>query len=527
MPWWCRALARGRYSLALLLLVQSPTLWAQTADPPASAAPATAAVGAINTDAPPPDLQSSSTDVEDASADSEPLRYLLEGIEVRGNAKTRSRVVLRYIPFQPGDVLDVEDPKLVLMRYRLLGTGFFSDVQLSLKKGSRPGSVILQVDVVERNTLVVNDLWMGLGADADLGGNTQRLTAFAGIDAAETNLAGTGITLGTAVGLAQDQLALRLRFLDPAFVGTPWMISGELLYNDARDFFGNRAVVWDDPSQVTGVPKHAVISYKRFGGLVGMGRDLSVSSQLWLHYRLETIDDVRLPRAAAHEFGGDIEPIDFHILPGHSLLSTVRATLQHDTRDQPFLTKQGWWITLSGELSLAPFGSDYPYERLDLAAAHWFEMPWHHVLRLDFSAGAITGDAPVFDQYYVGDFSDFRPSRILGLNLDRRPSPNFLGTAISEERYGEYAAKVGAEYRIPLYRGRRSVYGVDFFVSGGAYALASQRYLKRPPRNYSGLALIPVDLTANLGLRADTSVGGFVFSFSNVVGLLPALSEGD
>jgi hypothetical protein len=111
------------------------------------------------------------------------------------------------------------------------------------------------------------------------------------------------------------------------------------------------------------------------------------------------------------------------------------------------------------------------------------------------------------------------------LNLDRRPAPNFLGTAIGELRYGEYAAKIGTEYRVPLYRGSRSIYGIDLFVSGGAYALASQRYLRRPPRNYSGLALIPMDLTANLGLRMDTNVGGFVFSFSNVVGLLPALSE--
>jgi outer membrane protein assembly factor BamA len=455
----------------------------------------------------------------------QPLRYVLEGIEVRGNSKTSTRVVLRYIPFKSGDIIDVEDNGLVLVRYRLLGTGFFSDVQFALRKGSSEGHVVLVVEVVERNTLVVNDLWMGLGADADLGGDTRRLTAFAGIDAAEMNLAGTGIAVGSAVGLAQDQLALRVRFLDPAFVGSPWMIGGELLFNDSRDFYGNRAVVWDDPNQVMGVPRYAVISYKRFGGSLGAGRDLSVSSQLWLHYRLETISDVRLPRAAAHEFGGDLEPIDFDILPDHSLLSTIRATLQHDTRDQPFLATQGWLVTLTGELSLAPFGSDYPYQRLDLSLAHWLSLPWSHVLRLDASLGAITGDAPAFDQYYVGDYSDFRPSRILGLNLDRRPAPNFLGTAIGELRYGEYAAKVGTEYRVPLYRGSRSIYGIDLFVSGGAYALASQRYLRRPPRNYSGLALIPIDLTANLGLRMDTNVGGFVFSFSNVVGLLPALSE--
>lgn len=485
------------------------------------------AAPALAQQAPPPELTEVQTpdDAEQVAALNEPLRYVVEGIDVRGNGKTSSRVVLRYIPFEPGDVLDVEDPKLVLMRYRLLGTGFFSDVQFALRKGSRPGRVILEVEVVERNTLVVNDLWMGLGADADLGGDTRRLTAFAGIDAAEMNLAGTGITLGSAIGLAQDQLALRVRFLEPAFQGTPWMVGGELLFNDARDFFGNRAVVWDDPNQVSSVPRYAVISYKRFGGSVGAGRDLSVSSQFWLHYRLESISDARLPRAAAHEFGGEIEPIDFSLLPGNSLLSTVRAVVQHDTRDQPFLTKHGWFVTLAGELSLAPFGSDYPYQRLDLNAAHWIELPSSHVLRLDLSLGAITGDAPVFDQYYVGDLSDFRPSRVLGLNLDRRPAPNFLDTAIAELRYGEYAAKVGAEYRIPLYRGSRSVYGIDFFLGGGLFALASQRYLDRPPRNYSGLALLPVDLTANLGLRMDTNVGGFVFSLSNVVGLLPALSE--
>jgi outer membrane protein assembly factor BamA len=452
---------------------------------------------------------------------------VLDAIEVRGNTKTSARVVLRYVPFKPGDVLDVDDPKVELTRYRLLGTGFFRDVQLSLRKGSERGHVVLVIEVVERNTLIVNNVWMGIGSDSNRSGSKERLTTFAGIDAAETNLVGTGITLGSAIGLAQDQLALRLRFLDPAFAGTPWMTSGELLYNDARDFFGNEAVLWDDPNQLETVPRQAVISYKRIGGSVGIGRDLSVSSQLWLHYRLESIADAELPRAAAHEFGGDVEPIDFQILPGQSVLSTVRATLQHDTRDMPFLPNKGWLVTLMAELSLAPFGSDYPYQRLDASASHWWKLPWSHVLRLDLSAGAITGDAPFFEQYYVGDLSDFRPSRILGLTFDRRPAPNVLGTGIEEVRYGEYMAKIATEYRIPLYRGERSVFGIDFFTSFGAFALASQRYLERPPRNYTGVARIPIDLTGNVGFRMDTSVGGFVFAFSNVVGFIPAFSEDD
>jgi hypothetical protein len=146
---------------------------------------------------------------------------------------------------------------------------------------------------------------------------------------------------------------------------------------------------------------------------------------------------------------------------------------------------------------------------------------------LQFFGGAIAGDAPLFEQYYVGDFTDFQPGRLLGLNFDRRPAPNFLGTAIQEVRYAEYAAKLSAEYRIPLYRGVRSVFGIDVFGTFGAFALAGRREIERPSPAYHGLERIPLDLTANLGVRLDTSLGGFTFSVSNVLGFLPVLRGED
>ncbi len=479
---------------------------------------------------PPPDEVATGTEVSGGgrgvTLHAEPVvRYTLEAIEVRGNRRTRSRVVLRYVPFKAGDVIEVDDPEVELTRYRLLGTGFFRDVQFSLRKGSSRGQVVLVIDVEERNTIVVNDLWMGLSADADTQGKARPLTAYAGLDVAETNLAGTGITLGSAVGLAQDQLALRVRFLDPAFLGSHWMISGQLLFNDAKDYFGNAGVLYDDPSQIKSHPDYAVVSYERFGGNLGVGKDLSVSTQLWLHYRLESIN-AELPRSAAHLRGIDNGPILFDILGGRSILSTVRATLQHDTRDSPFLPTRGWFASVTGEVALAPFGSDYGFQRMDVHASRWWALPWDHVVRLELFGGAITGDAPFFEQYYVGDFSDFLPGRVLGLNFDRRPPPNFLDTSIVEVRYGHYAGKIGGEYRIPLYRGHRSVYGIDLFGSAGIYAVAHRRDIEHPPRGYSKLQLIPVDLTANVGFRMDTSAGGFTFAFSNVLGFIPVRREG-
>jgi outer membrane protein assembly factor BamA len=452
------------------------------------------------------------------------LKYILDDIEVRGNTKTRARVVLRYVPFRPGDVIDVDDPSVELARYRLLGTGFFRTVELSLGKGKRRGHVVLIIEVTERNTLVVNDLWMGLAADADTNGKVRPLTAYAGLDAAETNLAGTGITLGAAIGVAQDQLALRVRYFDPAFLGSKWMTNGTLLYNDADDFFGLSGVEFENPSQ-QGVHEFAVVQYKRFGGSIGIGRDLSVSTQLWAQYRLEHVHAV-VPLAASDLRGTEREPIDFSILRGDSLLSTISATLQHDTRDKPILPTRGWFASVTTEVSLSPLGSDYPYSRIDVLASHWLTLPWNHVLRLRLFGGAISGSAPFFERYYVGDLSDFRAARVLGMNVERRPAPNFFGTDVVEVRYGDYAAKFDVEYRVPLYRGTRSVYAIDLFGRVGIFAIAGSRDITSPPQGYSGASLIPMDFTANLGVQMDTSAGGFTFALANVLGFLPALSEG-
>jgi outer membrane protein assembly factor BamA len=448
--------------------------------------------------------------------------YTLERIEVRGNTRTRDSVVQRYLPFRPGRVLDAEDPELELVRYRLLGTGFFRDVQLSLEKGSRPGQVVLVVTVAERNTVVLNNVWMGLAADADNDGNARPMTAFAGLDVAETNLLGTGISLGGAMALAHEQLALRLNVLDPALFGSEWMGRATFLYNDAKDYFGNSDVLYSDPKQQGHHTESAVLRYERLGGVLGVGRDLTISTQLWLNYRFEAIDG-SYPRQASHKRGLDhTESIDFSLIQGQSYLSTLGAALHFDTRDHPFLPTRGWLVDASTEVGLRPIGSDYGYQRADLRASHYWPVGSRgHALRLDLVGGAISGNAPFFEQYHVGDFSDFLPPRILGVNFDRRPPPNFLATQIAEVRYGTYAAALAAEYRVPLYRGSRSIFGIDLFGRAGIYAVADEPSINDPAPGYSGLHKIPVDLTANFGVRMDTSAGGFVFALSNVLTFIP------
>lgn len=453
------------------------------------------------------------------------LRYVLEGIEIRGNTSTLARTILRFVPFRSGDLLDVDDKEIQLTRFRLLGTGFFRDVQLSLRRGTKRGNVVLVVDVVERNTIVLNDVWLGLSADAEPNGEARPLTAYGGLDVSEQNLAGTGVALGGAMAIAEGQLALRTRFSDPQLFRTTWTGEAQLLYNNAKDFFGNRDVLVDDPTQKV-AQDFAVAAYRRFGGLIGAGHEVgSIATRIFFDYRLETID-ARLPRAASHKRGLDIEPISFDLASGDSVLSTLSATLVHDTRDEPYLPTRGWHLLALAEASLTPLGSDYPYTKLVLRGSRWIALPWDHVLRIEGIFGSVFGNAPLFEKFYVGDYTDLRPHRALDLAFDRRAAPNFFGTAIAEVRYGDYAARLNAEYRIPLYRGRKSIYGVDLFTSAGVYGVANERDLNRPARGYSGLSTVPIDLTFNLGFRADTAAGGISIGIANYIGFIPIRSGG-
>ncbi len=513
-------------ALAPLLAVLAANAQPAPEAPPPAGSTSTSASASGSGSAPPPlPAEAAPCPVCDSDeAGKLGVRYALESIRIRGNSRTRDRTILRYVPFRAGDELDVDDPRLELTRYRLLGTGYFSDVQLSLTKGSRHGAVHLDIDVVERNTIIINDVWLGLSADVTPSGESRPLTAYGGADIAETNFYGSGILLGGAVAVADRQSAYRLRFTDPSFLGSKWIVTTSLLANNARDFLGTRDVLWDHAGDETA--DYAVVKYRRRGGMLGVGYDLSPSTRLIANYNIEAID-AAVPLAASNRRGLDIEPINFHLIDGRSLLSYISVQLDDDTRDDPVLPSRGHYLQFGGDFALTTFGSDYGFLRVQAHGSQWWKVGRHdHVLRLDGFVGAISGDAPLFMRFFVGDFSEFLPNRVLDLNFDRRPPPNFLNTSISEMRYEDFAARFLAEYRIPLHRSHRSVYGVDLFGSAGFFSLMSRRDVASPARGYEGFSKIPIDLNFNIGVRISTKAGGFVLAIANAVGFLPIHRSG-
>jgi outer membrane protein assembly factor BamA len=404
----------------------------------------------------------------------------IERIDIVG-ATTNVDIIRREILVKPGERLRSGDPRFNRSRFRVLALGYFSDVKLRVDKGSQPGAVVLVVEVVERGTFTLNRIFLG---------TSDETSVWAGLDLGDTNVFGSGV--GVAVGGVwahepdipggRTQGSLRLRLADERVLGSDWGIHGTGIYTVASE-----AIPGADGA-------FSALNYKRAGGTVGATWDFASLMRVSADVRVESIS---APDAVAD---------GLRMRPGRSLVSTVTFGFERDTRPDPILPYRGRRIAFSLE---AGFG-DYEFAKGQASYGVWTTLAERHVLGLRLSGGLILGASPRFDQFYVGDVNPLLPPRPLDLLVSTRPSFDLLGTGADQVLSGDVYAGASVEYAFQLFRGPRTVYGGDLFVSVGAYALGS-----RAPFS------APVDLTFNLGLRLDTFIGVFELSLGNALGRLP------
>jgi outer membrane protein insertion porin family len=433
-------------------------------------------------------------------------RYVIEDVLVRGNRKTEKSIItaeVEALGLVQGTSVDASDPRVEAARYRLLALGYFLDVRLSVTRGANRGSAVLVVEVEERGTIVINELFPSTSAAT---------TFWGGADLSETNFLGRGINLGggfvwsttPVVPGAHAGLGLRLRAVVPP-IGGPYglSLSATGLYNDGSEFY--RVVGPADDAN----PNDFISSrVKRGGGVLGVGKDFRSRVHVGLDFRQEAVT-AELP-------GGTPPPdVDFMVKDGSSRIGSVTAHADLDTRSDPILPRSGMRVALSLEAATNLLGSSYGFVKTVGEASFFLPMPRGHALGFHVFAGAIVGDPPFFDRFFVGDLNLLLPRRALGINFSTQPSRNLLGTSIAHHRYDQYAGRILVEYAIPIWRRRGFVYGGDAFIAAGLFGMASVDDF-RPPGE-SGFHALPIDLTGDLGLRLDTYIGIFTISIANAL----------
>jgi outer membrane protein insertion porin family len=440
---------------------------------------------------------------------------LIERIEIRGNTATQTEVIARALPILPGDVLRASDRRLREARFKVLALGFFRDVTLIMHKGSERGQVVIEVDVVERGTVVLNRLWFG---------TTSLSPYWVGADVGERNLMGLGVGVGGGfiyashgdIAGARDQVAGELRFDDPSIRGTRLGALTSLTLVHGSEAY-RIAGLEGDPSDA----ESAAFPYRRIAWRGGVTYDVTALTRVLASLRVEQIRTT-LPVAPTQMLpDGRVVGIDLHLEPGTTDVVTAGVTFDRDTRPDPILPHSGGYVAVAGELGAPLLGSDYQYATLLGRYEHyWPRSKGRHAIAIKLAGGVVIGDAPRFDRIHVADMDRMLTPRALGMVLSTASPLDILGTRPDKPSYGDLGGSATVEYAAQLFRGKgkNRVYGGDLFFGAGVWGLAESNDLRA--RDVALWSSLPIDLYLDAGVRVDTDVGIFELTVANGLGRL-------
>lgn len=367
-------------------------------------------------------------------------RVFVEQIHIRGNSKTRDKVIRREMRIAEGELFSAS--RLEESRRQIIALGYFENVTVSTQRGSSDDYLDINVEVLERRTGTVQ-----LGA-----GIASRDGLIAQGQVAQENFLGRGWSLQAQVMLSSVRRLFLLRFVEPYMLDTKWTFAGEL-YN-----------------QSTGLGAY---SRTATGGALTWGHPLSDHVRASVTYRLEDIgitSNVPLTLDTANLFRG-------------GWTSSIRGGLTWDTRDNRLFPTDGVYATAFAEYAGKLTGSQNQFVRWG-GFARRYQRIGPFVLRLNGEVGVTTSldgrGVPLTERYLLGGISDIRgyAPRSLGPHLWSQ-HPGDVGQPLDPLAIGGNLQVIGnAELEFPLVK-RLGISGVAFFDIGNAYNLES-RFCGRP-----------------------------------------------
>lgn len=454
--------------------------------------------------------------------DDEPLRVLrIERVVIRGREQVSRRQILAILD-REGLAAGTElswprDERVERVRSRLRATGYFKRVTLAVEPhGDSPTEVDLIVEIVERSTVSISDVYLG----------GSRLTPFrGGIALAERNFLGRGVLLGGAliwgthprIAKSRRQQAYkvfaeapRLRSSSLGLLASGWFISASEPYRVQGRL--------DDPNPAL----FRGVEYDRVGGQVGLSFPLTPRLEIAADYTFERVEAFLPADPVRLDPSGEQVPVSLDLRDGAHRHTALDFSLSYDGRNELFLVGKGGRFVFDVQVASPATGSQYEYIKLVAAGTYGFRLPWGHWITPSVSGGQISGRAPVFERFYSGDLSSWTPGREQGLRYSTRNPIDVFGTGIDEREYGNLFGRIDLEYAWPLFRRTRTrgVYGGDLYLSLGIFTLAGDPTERRARREASE-RIAPIGAAGDLGLRLDTALGTFNLSVGNVLRRTP------
>jgi len=437
--------------------------------------------GYLETDVRPiraPNVETGRIDMTYAIREGE-LTYI-ERIDVRGNTKTKDKVIRRELAVHPGEIYD----KVRVDRSveRLKNLGYFSKVEDSAEPTDVPNRKNLALDMEEQRTGSVN---FGAGFSS-----IDSLIGFVEVTQGNFDLfnwpsftgGGEKLRLRLQVGLKrQDEV---LSFVEPWFLDQKLSLGFDAFHHDSSYL-------------------STEYNERRTGVSLRLEKALTEFVRGQIEY---SIQDIVLHIA-------DKASPELQSQGGSHLRSSVAGTVTYDTRDSVFLTTRGNRTELSAEVAGGPLAGDVNIYKLNAKSSLYFPFFDKQVLQLLGAAGVVDAfgssrDAatnvvetivdrngpkgsvhrpidpvPIFDRFFLGGANTMR-----GFAYRKISPEDVNGEAIG----GNTFINGTVEYSIPIIE---RVRGACFFDIGDVY------------QNSYDVRLRDLKSDAGIGIRLNLPIG--------------------
>ena len=339
-----------------------------------------------------PNMETRQIDVVFRVRESE--KFYVESINVEGNTKSKSRVIIRELALTPGDIFDLR--RMDVSERRLKNIGFFDDVRLNPEPTNIPGRKDLGITVREGRT---GSFTFGAGF-----GSVESFVMYFEVLQSNFDL------FNWRSGFQGDGQKFRFR----ASAGTtsnqvligfeePWLFEQRLAFG---------VEIYRTESEYNSTDYNEL----RTGFELYLRRRLFELVEARLSYRLELVDifDVdRNPTAAGAVDNGDGSITNdgiadvFQRAEGEDLVSKVGLTFLRDTRETLIFTRKGQRSSLKFEY--AGIGGDINYHKMEGRTAQF--IPTFDAYEQSLSIIARVGNVspfgqsdivPFYDRFYLG-----------------------------------------------------------------------------------------------------------------------------
>lgn len=354
----------------------------------------------------------------------------IDRIRIRGNTKTRDKVIRREMRLHEGDLYSAT--QLRESRRRINNLGFFDEVNVTTEKGVDETHMDVDIDIKERPTGMFT---VGVGYSSVDGVIGQGSIS-------QENFLGRALRLNLAGSYGSRSATYQIGVTDPYFLDRNLTVGFDL-YKTRRE--------WVD------------FTRKATGGNLKLGFPVTDDVRTFFLYKYEEKEILDVDETATTFIRRQ---------EGRSTLSSVTGTLSRNTTDFRLDPSSGSASSFS--LEFAGLGGTEKFLKYGVDHRHFWPVKWGTVFSLHGFLGYIQEiggkEIPIDERYFLGGLNTIRGFQVrqVGPRIRNVVESNGVSSESFEYIGGKKTAYFNAEYLVPLVRDM-GLKGVFFFDAGNAW----------------------------------------------------------